>query len=65
MNPRIGVLAGLVVAAAATAACAALNVGSFVERGFDMSVVRTYEWAPADHLSTGDPRLDNNEFFQR
>ena len=66
MTPRRVVpLAALVLTAALAAACAAINVGSFVERGFDMSVVRTFEWAPAEHLSTGDPRLDNNEFFQR
>ena len=66
MTPRRLVpLAALVLTAALAAACAAINVGSFVERGFDMSVVRTFEWAPAEHLATGDPRLDNNEFFQR
>jgi len=66
MTPRRLVpLAALFLTAALAAACAAINVGSFVERGFDMSVVRTFEWAPAEHLATGDPRLDNNEFFQR
>ena len=66
MRPRpLALIAGLFVAAAMTAACAAINVGSFVERGFEMSMVRTFEWAPAEHLSTGDPRLDNNQFFQR
>jgi len=66
MTPRRLIpLAALFLTAALVAACAAINIGSFVERGFDMSVVRTFEWAPADHLATGDPRLDNNEFFQR
>ena len=66
MTPRpLVALTALFITAALAAACAAINIGSFVECGFDMSVVRTFEWAPADHLSTGDPRLDNNEFFQR
>lgn len=66
MNPRrLVLIAGLFLAAALAAACATLNIGSFVDRGFEMSMVRTFEWAPAEHLSTGDPRLDNNEFFQR
>ena len=66
MNPRrLALIAGLSLTAAVAAACAAINIGSFVERGFDMSRVRTFEWAPAEHLRTGDPRLDNNELFQR
>ena len=66
MTPRRLVpLAARFLTAALAAACATLNIGSFVDRGFEMSMVRTFEWAPAEHLSTGDPRLDNNEFFQR
>ena len=45
-------------------ACATMQVGSFVERGTDFARYRTFEWGPADPLPTGDPRLDNNEFFQ-
>jgi len=66
MTPRpLASIAGLTLAMAVTAACAATNIGSFVEPGVTMPAVRTFEWAPAEHLATGDPRLDNNEFFQR
>lgn len=46
------------------AACATLQVNSFVEKGADLTRYRTYHWAAADAQATGDPRLDNNEFFQ-
>jgi hypothetical protein len=44
--------------------CATTNVRSFVERGIDVGRYRTYAWAPADEQATGDPRLDNNRFFE-
>jgi len=43
---------------------ASMNISSFVERGTDVRQYRTYSWGPADLQATGDPRLDNNEFFQ-
>jgi len=46
------------------AGCAAMTVSSYVEQGADFTRYRTYNWAPDDQLSTGDPRLDNNPFFQ-
>jgi hypothetical protein len=48
----------------ALAGCATMRVGSFVERGTNFTVYRTYAWASDAQLATGDPRLDNNEFFQ-
>ena len=48
----------------ALTACATTNVRSFVERGMDVRQYRTYTWGPADLRATGDPRLDNNTFFQ-
>lgn len=66
MNPRRAALIPAVLfAAAAVSACAAINVGSFVERGIEFSRYQTFAWAPPEQLATGDPRLDNNEFFQR
>jgi hypothetical protein len=62
---RIARVMALTFVASALAACAALNVGSFVERGIDFSQYHTFTWAPSEQLATGDPRLDNNEFFQR
>jgi hypothetical protein len=40
-----------------------MNVNSYIERGVDLRQYRTYGWAPPDTWSTGDPRLDNNRFF--
>lgn len=44
--------------------CATMNVSSHVERNIDFTTYRTYAWGPADQFPTGDPRLDNNPFFQ-
>ena len=52
------------VSALALAACATTNVRSFVVRGIDVGQYRTYSFAPAAEQATGDPRLDNNQFFQ-
>jgi hypothetical protein len=52
------------VSALALAACATTNVRSFVVRGIDVGQYRTYSWGPAGEHATGDPRLDNNQFFQ-
>ena len=52
------------VSALALAACATTNVRSFVERGIDVGQYRTYSCGPAAEQATGDPRLDNNQFFQ-
>ena len=52
-----------VLSAVALAACASTQVNSFLERGVDLQRYRTYTWGPPDTLATGDPRLDNNEFF--
>ena len=60
-------LARLIVVGVSTialAACATTNVRSFVERGIDVGQYRTYSFAPAAEQATGDPRLDNNQFFQ-
>ena len=59
----LGRLAAVALGALALAACASMNVRSFVERGADVTKYRTYNWAPPDAQATGDPRLDNNPFF--
>jgi hypothetical protein len=47
------------------AACAVpIRVNSYVERGADLRRYRTFDFAPADAVPTGDPRLDGNPFFQ-
>jgi hypothetical protein len=45
--------------------CASTRIGSYVARDLDLGSYRTFAWGPADALSTGDPRLDNNELFDR
>jgi hypothetical protein len=48
----------------ALTACATLRVSSHVERGLDFTRYRTFDWGPADALPAGDPRLDNDRFFE-
>ena len=60
---RIVRILGVAVAAVALAGCASLNVSSYVERGIDPRQYRTFGWGPTPGLYTGDPRLDNNRFF--
>lgn len=43
--------------------CATMTVHSHVERGIDLRQYRTYNWSVSDPRPTGDPRLDNNPFF--
>jgi hypothetical protein len=52
------------MAALTLTGCAARMVSSHVELGAEFANYRTYDWGPADALPTGDPRLDNNEFFR-
>ena len=44
--------------------CATMNVSSHVQRGLDVSRYHTYDWGPADALPAGDPRLEQDPFFQ-
>jgi hypothetical protein len=53
----------LTVAVLSVTACASLRVKSFAERTADFKGFRTYAWAE-DPVTTGDPRLDSNPFFQ-
>lgn len=52
-----------VLVTALTGACAPLSVGADFNVRTDFSGYRTFDWGPADALPTGDPRLDNNPFF--
>ena len=63
MRPLARLTAGVLGAMVLTA-CASTNISSFVERGLDLRQYRTYSWGGADLQATGDPRLDNNRFFQ-
>ena len=60
---RVGRLLTLALSAVALAGCATMNVSAYLSRGIDLRQYHTYSWGPAETLSTGDPRLDNNRFF--
>jgi hypothetical protein len=40
-----------------------MTAGAYVDRGLDFSRYRTFDWGIADELPTGDPRLDENPYF--
>lgn len=61
---RLARLAAAAASAIALTACASgMRVNSYTETGMNLAQYRTYDFAPADSVSTGDPRLDNNEFY--
>jgi hypothetical protein len=43
--------------------CVTMNVSSHLDPSVDFRTFRTWDWGQADALPTGDPRLDNNPFF--
>jgi hypothetical protein len=45
-------------------ACATMNISSHVRPDVDIATYKTFDWGPADGLPTGDPRLDQDPFFQ-
>jgi hypothetical protein len=52
-----------VLAAMTFAGCATMMVSSHIECGVNFASFVTYDWGPPDNLPVGDPRLDNNPFF--
>ncbi|MEQ1728266.1 MAG: DUF4136 domain-containing protein [Vicinamibacterales bacterium] len=54
----------LAAAAVVAAGCAPVRVNASLERGMAFTNYSSYTWADDSQFSTGDPRLDNNEFFQ-
>lgn len=53
----------LMLTIAVAAGCATMNVSSHIERDVNFAAYTTYDWGPPDNLPVGDPRLDNNPFF--
>ncbi len=51
------------LAVLAIVGCATMNVSSHIERNANFAEYVTYDWGPPDNLPVGDPRLDNNPFF--
>jgi hypothetical protein len=54
----------LLISSLALTGCATMLVNAHADRRVDFAAYRTYDWAPADALPAGDPRLDNNPFFK-
>ncbi|WP_396201647.1 DUF4136 domain-containing protein [Gemmatimonas sp.] len=52
-----------VCSVALLSACATVNAGADFEPGVRLDQYRTFDWAGGDSLPVGDPRLDNNPFF--
>jgi hypothetical protein len=44
--------------------CASMNVNSYLAPDAGLTAGSTYNWASTNPRSTGDPRLDNNMFFE-
>lgn len=63
-HTRWATLGTLAFVALAAAACAVpIRVNAYAERAADLTRYRTYDFAPVEPTSTGDPRLDSNPFF--
>jgi hypothetical protein len=63
LRARSGRVATLLALALTAVGCGSLTVDSYAERGFQLQRYHTFNWGPPDAISTGDPRLDNNRFF--
>lgn len=64
LTPLARAAASVALLALLAAGCAAsLNVRTYGPRGVDIRQYRTYTWDSPSALATGDPRLDNNRFF--
>jgi hypothetical protein len=57
-------LTALGVALLALNACGPMKVYSYTEHGANLAQYATYDWGVLEQRTTGDPRLDNNPFFQ-
>jgi uncharacterized protein DUF4136 len=54
----------VIATTAMLAGCATLGVGSHTDRGLVWSKYKTFDWGAPDALPAGDPRLDNDPYFQ-
>jgi hypothetical protein len=62
MPPRSCV--ALIVTSCLLGGCATMRVSAHTEPGLAWSQYRTYEWGQADSLPPGDPRLEQDPYFQ-
>lgn len=63
MIHRVCVRLGAAVPLVLASACASISVGADHEAGVRFDQYRTFGWEAQDALPVGDPRLDNNPFF--
>jgi len=67
MDPRsryvLAVACGLALLGLTAAGCSAVTSGSYLRTEVDLSRYTTFGWGAPDETPTGDPRLDNNPFF--
>ena len=63
LTPARHTFIALAAIAFVSVGCATMKVNSYAMRGLDISRYHSFDWGPADTFSTGDPRLDNNRFF--
>ena len=64
LSPRVAAITAITFTALVVTGCAVpLSVGSYQERGVDLSRYHTYAWGRTGDQPTGDPRLDGNEIF--
>jgi len=63
MNPVRPLAVVALATALAVPGCATMEVNSYVAPRSVEAPSRTYDWGHAAVQPTGDPRLDNNEFF--
>jgi hypothetical protein len=56
-------LVTVILSSFVAAGCATMTVGSHVERGFDFSQYRSFDWSLAETLPISDPRLVRDPFF--
>lgn len=65
MKPLTIRVAGILTLVTILTGCASTEVRSYLARGADLHSYRTYNWQPIGPTPTGDPRLDNNRFFEQ
>ncbi len=53
----------VLISAVLLSACATVNAGADFEPGVRLDQYHTFDWGGGDSLPVGDPRLDNNPFF--
>ena len=59
----LAVVPAVVLLGVSLAGCSAVTSGSYLRTEVELTRYSTFGWGAADETPTGDPRLDNNPFF--